>query len=148
MKTITLIAALHLWAHPLLGTAQETPAAPMPNVPAPQGAAVYFQAPRDGESVRSPFIIRFGLRGMGVAPAGVAQPNTGHHHLLIDTAAPADESLPLPANDQIRHFGLGQTEAEISLPPGQHTLQLVLGDWLHRPHQPPVKSEIITVTVE
>ena len=84
---------------------------------------------------------------MGVAPAGVELPNTGHHHLLIDVQEMPSFDLPLPATDSIRHFGLGQTEVELALAPGQHTLQLVLGDRLHIPHQPPVMSERITITV-
>jgi hypothetical protein len=89
----------------------------------------------------------FGLRGMGVAPAGVEAPNTGHHHLLINVTEPPPVGLPLPATDQIRHFGAGQTEATIELPPGEYTFQLVLGDHLHIPHDPPIQSETITVTV-
>jgi hypothetical protein len=96
--------------------------------------------------VKSPFTVRFGLRGMGVAPAGVTTANTGHHHLIIDADTPPD-SLPVPNDDKHRHFGAGQTEVELTLPPGQHTLQLVLGDALHIPHQPPVVSEKITITV-
>jgi hypothetical protein len=84
---------------------------------------------------------------MGVAPAGVTSPNTGHHHLLIDVAELPADNLPLPTTDQIRHFGLGQTETSLELPPGQHTLQLVLGDALHIPHDPPVRSDKITITV-
>jgi hypothetical protein len=114
---------------------------------APEGAGVYFQAPQDGASVRSPFMVRFGLRGMGIAPAGVDLPNTGHHHLLIDVEEPPPLDMPLPATDTVRHFGLGQTEIELELPPGQHTLQLILGDWLHTPHSPPVMSQRITITV-
>jgi hypothetical protein len=84
---------------------------------------------------------------MGVAPAGVEAGNTGHHHLLINVETPPPEGQPLPATDEIRHFGLGQTETELELEPGQYTLQLVLGDHLHIPHQPPVRSMPITITV-
>jgi hypothetical protein len=146
MRTITLIASLLLWLLPTLGSAQEA-AQGMPRTPAPADATVYFLAPADGASVSSPVTVRFGLRGMGVAPAGVEAPNTGHHHLLVDVDTPPPEGQPLPATDQIRHFGLGQTEAELTLEPGQHTLQLVLGDHLHIPHQPPVRSTPITITV-
>ena len=111
------------------------------------GTELYIQSPADGAQVRSPFLVRFGLRGMGVAPAGVTNANTGHHHLLIDVVELPPDNLPLPQSDQVRHFGAGQTEAEISLPPGQHTLQLVLGDALHTPHDPPVRSAKITITV-
>jgi hypothetical protein len=114
---------------------------------APAGAMTYIQAPGDGATVRSPITVRFGLRGVGVAPAGVNLPNTGHHHLLIDVTEMPAFDMPLPATDAIRHFGLGQTETEIELPPGQHTLQLVLGDALHTPHDPPVVSSRITITV-
>jgi len=134
--------ALALLAGAGLAAAQDTA-----RTPAPAGALVYFLAPADGATVRSPVTVRFGLRGMGVAPAGVEQPNTGHHHLLIDAQTLPSFDLPLPANDTVRHFGLGQTEVDLDLSPGQHTLQLVLGDALHRPHEPPVVSDQITITV-
>jgi len=89
----------------------------------------------------------FGLKGMGIAPAGVKFENTGHHHLLIDTDVPADASAPLPTSDQVKHFGKGQTETSLELAPGKHTLQLVLGDQSHIPHNPPVVSQKITITV-
>ncbi|MFL2538825.1 MAG: DUF4399 domain-containing protein [Candidatus Rariloculaceae bacterium] len=117
--------------------------------PAPEMAEAYIQSPTDGSAVSSPVTIRFGLRGIGVAPAGIERPNTGHHHLLInlvDADMPSFD-LPLPATDQVRHFGLGQTETLLELEPGQHTLQLVLGDHLHIPHASPVVSEKITITV-
>jgi hypothetical protein len=134
----------------LLGTAsaqEGAGGAALPRTASPTGAEVYFVSPANGAEVTSPVTIRFGLRGMGVAPAGVTSPNTGHHHLLIDVAELPADNLPLPATDQIRHFGLGQTEASLELPPGQHTLQLVLGDALHIPHDPPVRSDKITITV-
>jgi len=117
--------------------------------PAPEMAEAYIQSPADGSAVSSPVTIRFGLRGIGVAPAGIERPNTGHHHLLINLADADMPSfdLPLPATDQVRHFGLGQTETLLELEPGQHTLQLVLGDHLHIPHASPVVSEKITITV-
>jgi hypothetical protein len=116
--------------------------------PSPSGAKVYFINLKDGQTVTSPFLVQFGLSGMGIAPAGVDKPNTGHHHLLIDTTLSADQlKQPIPADDKHKHFGLGQTEAMITLPPGKHTLQLVLGDWSHIPHAPPIMSEVITVTV-
>ena len=148
MQTIAPILALLLSALPPLALAQTPPADTPPREAAAQGAKVYFQTPQDGERVSSPFIVRFGLSGMGVAPAGIAAANTGHHHLLINVAEMPPESEPLPATENIRHFGLGQTETELTLPPGRYTLQLVLGDWLHRPHDPPVRSEPITITVE
>ena len=117
---------------------------------APEGASVYIISPREGKegkAVKSPVLVRFGLKGMGVAPAGVNMPNTGHHHLIID-GAKIDMTLPIPMSDQVRHFGAGQTEAEIELKPGKHTLQLVVGDFLHIPHNPPVQSKVVTITVE
>ena len=98
-------------------------------------------------TVKSPFKVVFGLTGMGVAPAGVQFENAGHHHLLIDTDLPKDLGMPLPADAKHVHFGKGQTETTVTLPPGRHTLQLVLGDHLHIPFNPPVVSEKITVTV-
>lgn len=116
--------------------------------PAPAGAEVYIVSPADGATVASPVRVVFGLRGMGVAPAGVDVPDTGHHHLLINVAL---EELNLnegvPTDERHRHFGRGQTEAVIDLPPGTHTLMLVLGDHFHVPHDPPVISAPITITV-
>jgi Domain of unknown function (DUF4399) len=116
--------------------------------PSPAGAEVYIISPKDGATVKSPVTVEFGLKGMGVAPAGVKFENTGHHHLLIDTDIPADQNAPLPTSDNVRHFGKGQTEASIELKPGKHTLQLVLGDDKHTPHNPPVVSKKITITVK
>ena len=113
----------------------------------PQGSTVYFLAPMDGETVASTFTVKFGLRGMGVAPAGIDKENTGHHHLLVDHSGDVNNVQPLPTGDQVRHFGGGQTETEITLAPGRHTLQLILGNYLHIPHNPPVASEVITITV-
>jgi len=116
--------------------------------PSPEGAEVYIISPHDGDVVKGEFTVRFGLRGMGVAPAGVEKANTGHHHLLIDVDTLPAMDAPLPKTDQIRHFGGGQTETNLTLPPGKHTLQLLLADDRHMPHQPPVISKKITVTVE
>jgi Domain of unknown function (DUF4399) len=102
----------------------------------------------DNATVSSPFTVRFGLKGIGIAPAGVNQPNTGHHHLLIDVATPPDFNAALPVTDNVKHFGGGQTETELTLPPGKHTLQLVLGDYLHIPHDKPIVSQTITITVK
>jgi hypothetical protein len=116
--------------------------------PSPAGAKVYIINLKDGDTVTSPFKVEFGLTGMGVAPAGVEKPNTGHHHLIIDTALSADElKAPIASDAKHVHYGGGQTEAMVTLPPGKHTLQLVLGDWSHVPHVPPVMSTPITVTV-
>jgi hypothetical protein len=119
-----------------------------PRTKAPEGARVYFIAPKNGDTVARTFTVQFGLKGMGVAPVGVNQPNTGHHHLLVDVEKMPDLATPLPATDNIRHFGGGQTEVDLTLPAGKHTLQLVLGDWLHTPHEKPVMSEKITITVK
>jgi Domain of unknown function (DUF4399) len=116
-------------------------------VSAPADAYVYIGWPNDGEVIRSTrFKIWFGTRNFGIAPAGVNKPNTGHHHLLIDTALPAMDE-PIPNNKNHRHFGLGQTEAVIELPPGTHTLQLLMGDAEHVPHDPPLMSKKITITI-
>lgn len=124
-------------------------------MPSPEGAQVYFIGLEDGATVESPLTVHFGLSGMGVAPAGTDVPNTGHHHLLINRApmgeGPDGEEewlYGLPADDNHRHFGGGQTQVTLDLPPGAHTLQLVLADMNHVPHDPPVFSEVITVTVE
>jgi hypothetical protein len=146
MRTITLITAQLLCLVTLSAKAQEAANA-LPRTPAPATAEVYIQSPADGAEVTSPVTVRFGLRGMGVAPATIAAENTGHHHLLIDVEALPPDNLPLPATDQIRHFGAGQTETVIELTPGEHTLQLILGDANHMPHLPPVRSARITITV-
>lgn len=116
--------------------------------PAPEGAQVYFIGLADGAVLSNPVTVHFGLRGMGVAPAGVAQPGTGHHHLLVDVDTLPALDQPIPADEHHRHFGAGQTETVLELAPGTHTLQLLLGDAQHQPHVPPVVSERITVTVE
>jgi hypothetical protein len=119
------------------------------DTPAPEGAKVYFIDMEDGQTVQSPLTVRFGLSGMGVAPAGTEKENTGHHHLLIDTTLEGEAlNEPILSDDNHKHFGGGQTETTIELAPGEHTLQLVLGDMNHIPHNPPVMSEQITVTVE
>jgi hypothetical protein len=115
--------------------------------PSPPDAAVYFIYPSNGERIYPNSTIRFGLRNMGVAPAGVAKPNTGHHHLMIDVETPPLDR-PLPSDLNHIHFGNGQTEKKITLSPGEHTLQLILADDHHLPHDPPVISERIKVTVK
>lgn len=122
-------------------------AADLPRSPAPAGVALYFIAPEDGAKVANPVTVRFGLKGMGVAPAGIAMAGTGHHHLLIDAPVPPSDR-PIPADDRHVHFGKGQTETVLTLAPGRHRLQLLLGDHLHLPHDPPVISAPITITVE
>ena len=116
--------------------------------PSPEGATAYIISPTDGATVSNPVEVRFGLKGMGVAPAGVDKAKTGHHHLLIDVEKLPDLDKPVPADDHHRHFGGGQTEVTLELTPGEHTLQLLLGDQTHIPHDPPVISEKITITVK
>lgn len=113
----------------------------------PAGAKVTILEPANGATVTSPVTVKFGITGMDVAPAGTAKPNSGHHHLLID-AKLSDYKSAIPADAQHVHFGKGQTEATVELKPGPHTLQLVLGDQNHIPHDPPVESAIITITVQ
>jgi hypothetical protein len=138
-KTAAALAVLMTAILPV--SAGETPSA--------AGAKVYFINVKDGAKVKSPFLVQFGLSGMGVAPAGVEKEKTGHHHLLIDAELTGDAlNAPIPADDKHKHFGGGQTEIAVTLPPGKHTLQLVLGDWSHIPHNPPVMSDKISVTVE
>lgn len=138
MKILLSIALLALM--PFSFAAERTPA--------PQGAQVYFIAPQDGQTVASPVTVKFGLKGMGVAPAGTVNAQAGHHHLLIDLDKLPAMDQPLPSNDQVVHFGGGQTETSLTLSPGQHTLQLVLGDALHVPFDPPLMSQKITITVK
>ena len=151
------IAAAVLIAVPLviipLAIAQAPAGAPaaaaaLPRTPAPAGAAVYIISPKDGATVRNPVLVQFGLKGMGVAPAGIKFDNSGHHHLLIDSPPPSDLGIPLPATDKIVHFGKGQTETTLNLSPGKHTLQLLFADLNHIPHSPPVLSQKITITVK
>ena len=115
--------------------------------PSASGAYVYIISPVHGETVTSPVVVKFGLRGMGVAPAGADIKNTGHHHLLINVDKLPDLNKPIPADDNHLHFGKGQTETVIELSPGTHTLQLLLANFAHIPHEPAVKSQPITITV-
>ena len=119
----------------------------LPRNDAPEGASVYFISPENGDTISGPVTVVFGLRGMGVAPAGVQQPNTGHHHLIIDAPTP-DPNAPIPNDDHHRHFGGGQTQVTLELGPGNHTLQLVLGDFNHIPHTNPVESKRISIRVK
>jgi hypothetical protein len=138
-------------AAPAAAPAAPPPAAApaaLPRKPAPAGATAYIIEPADGATVSNPVRVIFGLKGIGVAPAGVERDDAGHHHLLVDTAMPDNLSLPLPNDEQHRHFGGGQTEVELTLTPGQHTLQMVLGDHLHIPHDPPIASSVVTITVQ
>jgi Domain of unknown function (DUF4399) len=140
MRIFAIAAALALAASVTGAQAQE-------RTPSPAGAKVFIISPKNGEKVTSPVTVKFGIKGMTLAPAGTKTENTGHHHLLIDTDAPADLSQPLPSTDKIVHFGKAQTETTVTLPPGKHTLQLLLGDANHIPHNPPVISKKITITV-
>ena len=136
-----ILAIAVLLAFSPLALAQE-------RTPSPPGAEAYIVSPKDGAKVHNPVLVQFGLKGMGIAPAGIKFDNTGHHHLFIDTDVPTDLGAPLPAvADKAVHFGKGQTETTLHLAPGKHTLQLVLGDQNHIPHNPPVISKKITITV-
>ncbi|MFN4056705.1 MAG: DUF4399 domain-containing protein [Roseinatronobacter sp.] len=117
--------------------------------PAPENAMAYIISPADGATVSNPVTILFGARGIGIAPANVEWPNTGHHHLLINVdTAEIDLDLGLPADDQHRHFGGGQTQVTLELPAGTHTLRLLMGDHNHVPHMPPILSKPVTITVQ
>ena len=119
----------------------------LPRSDRPADVRIYFISPEGGETLSSPVVVRFGLAGMGIAPAGVEKSGTGHHHLVVDSELPPVD-LPVPSTDHYRHFGKGQTETTLELTPGKHTLQLLLADHLHIPHDPPVISEKITITVK
>lgn len=134
-STALLLTSLSSFAQDLVSTA-------------PDNAEAYFIQPADGQTVGQNVKIVFGLKNMGVAPSGIDRENTGHHHLLIDTDTLPDFGMPLPSTDQVKHFGGGQTETEITLSPGTHTLQMVLGNFAHVPHNKPVMSEKITIIVE
>jgi hypothetical protein len=116
--------------------------------PAPETAKAYIITPSNGDTVKAPFTVQFGLSGMGIAPAGVDRPNTGHHHLMVDVDQLPSLTEPLQGSEHVLHYGAGQTETQLTLAPGEHTLQLVLGNYSHIPHDKPVLSKKITVTVE
>lgn len=153
-RTMFLLAAGLLASAAMAQTpaspAAATPSAATATAMAPAaGAEVYIISPRDGETVRGPVTVRFGLKGMGIAPAGVKFDNTGHHHLLIDTdISEFDLHAPLPATDKSLHFGKGQTETVLTLTPGKHTLELLFADYTHRSFDPPLHSKKITITVK
>jgi len=123
------------------------PSAATPTSASAPGAVVFIISPADGATVASPVAVKFGVSGMAIAPAGQQTPNSGHHHLVIDADLPP-AGQPIPASEQYMHYGKGQTETTVELAPGQHTLQLVLGDANHIPHAPPVVSKVVTITVE
>ena len=139
-KRAILAAALLTGLLPVAAYSQRTPA--------PADAFLYIIWPPDGTTVKGAFWCRFGLRNMGVTHAGSNAPNSGHHHLLIDENEPLDPNEPIPQDKTHLHFGAGQTEALVELPPGKHTLQLVRGDAKHYPFNPPVISTKITITVK
>ncbi len=116
----------------------------------PAGAKVFFVEPKNGAEISGPVKVVMGVQGIEIAPAGTDKPHTGHHHVLIDTDVPTGEKAlaPLPADDNIKHFGKGQTETTLTLAPGKHTLQLVVGDGNHIPHDPALASDKIIITVK
>lgn len=143
MKNVWVLGVLALLSGSVMATAQ---AAESTRTESAEGAKAYIISPQDGEVVGQNVKVKFGLSGMGVAPAGVDMKNTGHHHLLID-----EKELPAmdkPMGGDIIHFGGGQTETTIDLEPGEHTLQIILGDKNHVPHKPAIISEKITITVK
>lgn len=141
MPRLPVVAAMLLpvLLSPIAATAAE-------RTPRPADAYLYIGWPNDGERVKSPFKVWFGLRNMGVGPKDMHNPEAGHHHLLIDTGLPPLDD-PIPSDRKHLHFGNGETETMVDLPPGRHTLQLIMGDHDHRPHQPPLVSKRITITV-
>ena len=148
MRNIALAFALMFSTATLAATVTSTVAL-AGETPAPADAKVYFIGLKDGDTVTSPVTIRFGLSGMGIAPAGTEAPNTGHHHLIIDEKIEGEAlNEAIPVDEHHMQFGKGQTEASVTLSKGSHTLQLVLGDWSHVPHKPPVMSDRITINVE
>jgi Domain of unknown function (DUF4399) len=138
----SLAAALFVISAPFAVSAEEAK-----GTPSPAGAKVFITEPKDGATVSSPVAVKFGIEGMDVAPAGTEKANSGHHHLIVDGTV-ADMKAAIPADDNHKHFGKGQTEATVELKPGEHTLQLVLGDHNHVPHNPPVVSPVIKITVK
>lgn len=138
-----LLAAAALVLASLTGCGDSGPA----RTPSPPGAKVFIIEPADGAEVASPVTVKFGIEGMAVVPAGTEQEHSGHHHVLIDTKL-EDVNAPMPSDDNHKHFGKGQTETQLELTPGKHTLQLVLGDHNHVPHDPIVQSEVVTITVK
>jgi hypothetical protein len=149
-----LIIALPLAACSSPDAGSEATAAPPTPAPGAATAAevsggaaqVYIVSPEENAEVQSPVTVQFGADGFDVAPAGTYEPRTGHHHLLVNTPLPALDQ-PVPADENHIHFGAGQTETTLELPPGEHTLQLLLGDGNHQPHNPPLYSAVVNITV-
>lgn len=127
--------------------AERAAPAALPRTPAPEGARAFIIAPADGATVSSPVTVTFGAENIEVIAAGNDAPGSGHHHLLINAPLP-DFGLPIPKSEQYVHFGGGQTETTLELEPGRYELRLLFGDHLHIPHDPPVYSEVVTITVE
>ncbi|MCY1407412.1 hypothetical protein D9M71_227110 [compost metagenome] len=132
----------------LMGVSALAAAEGLQSQAAPAAAKVSIVSPKDGDTVDKTFTVKFAIEGMELKPAGDATPNSGHHHLLVDVTDEPAANQPLPATDHIIHFGKAQTETQLTLAPGKHTLQLVLGDKLHVPFKPSVESQKITVTVK
>lgn len=144
LALVVMTAVVTAWANPLLAEQNGTA---VTRSPSSEGASVSFGNLEDGDVVPLKFRVKFSISGMGIAPAGVAIENTGHHHLLIDVTDLPDFNQPLPVSDNIMHFGKGQTKVLLELTEGTHTLQLVLADYRHIPHEPPVISDPVTITV-
>jgi uncharacterized protein DUF4399 len=139
---VRLLAAVGLSLVATLGLAAD-------RIAAPAGTEVYFISPHNGDTITGPVTVRFGLKGLGIAPAGIKFDNTGHHHLLVDTdVSELKLDAPVPATDKILHFGKGQTETTLTLAPGKHTLQLVFADYLHQAFDPVLQSQKISITVK
>jgi hypothetical protein len=147
MKNALWLSALFLLAGAAVAADSMTPSPPMPHAKAPAAAEAYFISPHDGDVITGPVTVVMGLKGMGVAPAGVEHADTGHFHLIIDAPLPPLDQ-PIPKDEQHLHFGGGQTQATIALKPGTHTLQLLMGDYAHLSFDPPVASKSITITVK
>lgn len=142
IRSMIALALIALFCMPFVARADDAPK----NDAAPHA---FFVNLKDGDTVSSPLFVKFGLKDMDVAPAGTNKPYTGHFHLLIDTTLTDEQKKgPIPKDDQHLHFGKGQTETTVTLTPGKHTLQIVMGDGNHMLHNPPVMSDVITVTVK
>jgi hypothetical protein len=143
IRNLMFAALFALFCAPFAAQAADAPAT------APAAPHAFFVNIKDGDTVTSPVKIKFGITGMEIAPAGTNKPGTGHFHLLIDTTLTDEQKkFAIPKDDQHLHFGKGQTEATVTLKPGKHTLQIVMGDGNHMLHNPPVMSDIITVTAK
>jgi len=147
MRSALWLAALFLLAGASVAADTGTPQAALPHAKAPAGAEAYFIAPHDGDLITGPVTVVMGLKGMGVAPAGMEHADTGHFHLIVDAPLPPFDQ-PIPKDEQHLHFGGGQTQVTLALKPGKHSLQLLMGDYAHLSFDPPVASKQITITVK